>query len=69
MINNKEVRLDQKQDSSFNIALESFIQDKINSTKKSAVEEMEDELQKCVESEDYENAAEYRDMIKEYKNK
>ena len=69
MINNREIRLDKKDDDTYTVALESFIQDKLNGTKKSAIEEMEDELQKYVDSEDYEKAAEYRDMINEYKLK
>tara|TARA_R110000772_G_scaffold66676_7_gene148381 strand:- start:3622 stop:4011 length:390 start_codon:yes stop_codon:yes gene_type:complete len=69
MINDREIRLDKKDNDTYTVALESFIQDKISGTKKSAIEEMEDELRKYVKLEDFEKAAEYRDMIIEYKEK
>jgi excinuclease UvrABC helicase subunit UvrB len=50
----------------FKVALESNINEFINGVKKSAVDEMKEELNNFVKNEDYENAAEYRDMISEY---
>jgi len=50
----------------FKVALESNIIEIINGVKKSAIDEMKEELNNYVKNEDYENAAEYRDMISEY---
>ena len=63
------IRIDKKKDNTVIVALEKNIQDILNGLKKSALDEMEDELQKCVKEENYEKAAEYRDMINEYKSK
>lgn len=48
------------------VGLEEYISDILNQRRLSALEEMQEELQKCIEEEDYEGAAEYRDMINEY---
>ena len=68
MVNGGEIRMNKNGDGSFSVALESYIQEIINSTKKSAIDEMKEELQKYVDSENYEKAAEYRDMINNYKD-
>ena len=52
-----------------NVALEESIECILNERKSSAIQEMEEELQKAIEDEDYEKASEYRDMIGEFKSK
>lgn len=69
MINDRQIRIDIDDNDRFIISLESMIQEKINSNKLSAIDEMKSELQKYVEIEEYEKAAEYRDMINLYESK
>lgn len=69
MVIDQEIRVELNEDNTYNVALESIIQDKINSVKRSALDEMEDELQKYVKMEEFEKAAEYHNMINEYKSK
>lgn len=69
MINDRQIRINKDDNDGFIISLESMIQEKINSNKLSAIDEMKSELQKYVEIEEYEKAAEYRDMINLYESK
>lgn len=69
MVMEGDIRMDQRSETEIIIALEQNIQNVLNKVKKSAIEEMEEELEKYVKEEDYEKAAEYRDMINEYKSK
>ena len=69
MVMDQEVRINQVNEKSVLISLESVIQEKIDNIKLSAINQMKVELNKYIESEEYEMAAEYRDMINEYESK
>jgi protein-arginine kinase activator protein McsA len=67
LINEQKVRFTQDARGIVKLAINEKIENAINEIKKSALEEMEEELQKCVDNEDYEGAVEWRDMINETK--
>lgn len=67
LIQDKVVRFSQD-DNGVKLSLEENITEILNDLKSSAIDEMRDELRKCEESEDYEGAIEWRDMINESMN-
>lgn len=69
LIQDRVVRFsDNSDDGSIKLALEENITEILNDLKSSAIDEMREELRKCEESEDYEGAIEWRDMINESLN-
>lgn len=65
LIQDRIVRFSENRDGSVKLALEENITEILNDIKSSAIEEMREELRRCEESEDYEGAIEWRDMINE----
>jgi excinuclease UvrABC helicase subunit UvrB len=65
LINERKIRYDYE--TTLKVALEENIVLKVENMKKSALEEMEEELQKYIKEENYEKAAEWRDIINKTK--
>lgn len=68
LINEDRIRFCEK-DGLIKLSLCSSIENILSERKESALIEMREELQKCIDSEEYEKATEWKSMIDEYENK
>jgi len=67
LIEEQKLRITQDRQGIIKLAINSNIDKVVSDLKSSAITEMEEELQKCIEEENYEEASEWRDMINEAK--
>lgn len=63
MVFERYLRIGQETNGSIKLTLESYISDELQKNTNKALSSMEEEMEKAVEDEDYEKAAEIRDLI------
>ena len=68
LINNNQIRLTTDSMGIILLSINSNVESVLQDLKSSAIQEMKEELEKCVQEENYEEASEWRDMINEAKN-